>query len=144
LGIALPPSYRSCLVPFPVPEEMGNTNSPVWDKADALIALNRRLRETKPEWPNWLFVVGRSEGDPCGWAIDIRSPDAPVWWLEQMEFLPICDAKHEAFSNWFQSIIADLRDSSPTSKGIMLALIVWFVLSVIGIIIYMVWTSWRM
>src|SRR6516164_10632749 len=84
LGLTLPAVYRSSVSPFPVTLEAGNAGTPVWDDAEALIDLNRRLRTEEPAWPEWLFAIGQSEGDPSGWAIDTRPAEAPVWWLEQM------------------------------------------------------------
>src|SRR4051812_10339081 len=88
LDIRLPDVYRRQMSSFPTPQEVGNTGTEVWDDAEELIALNQRLRAEVEGWPAWLFVIGRSEGDPCGYAIDTRSPECPVWWLEQMQLGP--------------------------------------------------------
>jgi hypothetical protein len=85
LALRLPDEYRRSVAPFPITEAVGNSDSQVWDDADSLIALNRRLRAGVDGWPAWLFAIGQAKGDPCGYAIDTRTLDVPIWWLERME-----------------------------------------------------------
>jgi hypothetical protein len=107
LQIRLPKAYRSQVSPFPVPHEVGNTDSQIWDDAEQLIALNRRLRGQVEGWPDWLFAIGQAEGDPCGYAIDTRTPDAPVWWLEQMQLGRNSGPGAGPFAEWFDQWVDD-------------------------------------
>jgi hypothetical protein len=107
LGLRLPEAYRQRVVPFPVPPEAGNSTSPVWDDAGRLIALNQRLRVEVEGWPRWLFAIGQSEGDPCGYAIDTRSAECPVWWLEQMQLGSHSGPSEGPFDTWFVQWVAD-------------------------------------
>ena len=100
-------AYRRQLSPFPIPREGGNTDTQVWDDAGELIALNQRLRAEVEGWPPWLFVIGQSVGDPCGYAIDTRSPECPVWWLEQMQLGPNSGPSEGPFDRWFGQWVAD-------------------------------------
>jgi hypothetical protein len=114
LSIRLPQAYRKSVAPFPIPGEAGNTDSQVWDDADRLIALNQRHRTEIDKWPPWLFVIGQAEGDPCGYAVDTRTPDCPVWWLEQMRRVPSSGPSGGPFERWFAQWVKDIEsDSAP-------------------------------
>jgi hypothetical protein len=69
----------------------------VWDDTDSLIALNRRLRTDVDGWPEWLFAIGQAKDDTCGFAIDTRTPDVPIWWLERMELGPASGTSNQHF-----------------------------------------------
>ena len=107
LGLRLPEAYCQRVVPFPVPPEAGNSTSQVWDDAGRLIALNQRLRADVDGWPRWLFAIGQAEGDPCGYTIDTRSAESPVWWLEQMQLGPNSGPSEGPFDRWFGQWVAD-------------------------------------
>ena len=113
-AIRLPDVFRRRLSPLPIPQETGNSDTQVWDDAEKLIDLNRRLRTEVKGWPSWLFVIGRSEGDPCGYAIDTRSQECPVWWLEQMRLGPSSGPTQGPFDTWFSKWI---KDSSEEPNG---------------------------
>jgi hypothetical protein len=138
-GLRLPAVYRTGVSPFPVAHEAGNAGSPVWDDADALIALNRRLRAEEPAWPEWLFAIGQSEGDPSGWAIDTRPAEAPVWWLEQMRLGPDSGPGAEAFADWFRDVAADLSEIPTSPRKVWWVFLVWLGLSVLGVVLFRVW-----
>jgi SMI1 / KNR4 family (SUKH-1) len=112
LGITLPDSYKRALVPFPIPALVGNTDYQLWDDAPALIKLNRDLRKGanfRPAWPLHFFAVGDPHGDELI-AIDLRDPNAPVWWLDH----GLVDSKasyqsHTRFTDWLQEFNSDLR-----------------------------------
>jgi hypothetical protein len=109
LSIHLPAAYRKSVVPFPIPHEAGNADSHVWDDADRLIALNQLVRRQVEQWPQWLFVIGQVEGDPCGYAIDTRTPDCPVWWLEQMQLGRNSGPAAGSFEQWFAQWVRDIE-----------------------------------
>jgi hypothetical protein len=112
LGIILPDSYKRALVPFPIPALVGNTDYPLWDDAQALIRLNRDLRKGtrfSPAWPTHFFAIGDPHGDELI-AIDLRAPNAPVWWLDH----GFIDSKknfqsHARFTDWLQDFNRDTR-----------------------------------
>ena len=68
----------------------------MWDDARRLVALNERLRAELEDWPAWLVAIGQAEGDPCGYAIDTRSPESPVWWLEKCGSAPPADQPRDS------------------------------------------------
>jgi hypothetical protein len=57
----------------------------LWDDADALIALNRQLREgrsfAKP-WPRRFFALGQDAGG-CSDALDLDDPEFGVFWFDR-------------------------------------------------------------
>src|SRR5262245_2827755 len=84
LDIKLPESYKRTLVPFRIPAMRGNTYHQLWDDAEALIRLNREMRQGSrynPPWPHYMYAVGYPHGDEMI-AIDTRLPEGPVWWLD--------------------------------------------------------------
>src|SRR5262245_22660114 len=83
LGIRLPESYRTYLVPFPVPAARGNVDLGVWDEPERLIEYNLQLRAgrgVKP-WPPHFFAIGHA-GDGCPTALDLRDGGDAVWWID--------------------------------------------------------------
>jgi hypothetical protein len=112
LAITLPESYRRAVVPFCIPAMAGNTDSQLWDDAQQLITLNRELRtgnRFRPAWPAHLFAVGDAHGDELI-ALDIRTPDGPVWWLDH----GMVDSKssyesHPRFADWVEEFYRDTR-----------------------------------
>lgn len=139
LGLRLPEAYRRCLAPIPIPHERGNANSQVWDDAGALIALNQSRRAEVADWPPWLFVIGQAEGDPCGYAIDIRIPDAPVWWLEQMRLGRHSGPGRESFEDWFARWVEDSGElpGDGSGPGWIIVFYLIFAAMVLG---WMAWT----
>lgn len=112
LGITLPESYTSAVMPFRIPAMTGNTDSQLWDDARRLITLNRELRvgsRFRPAWPEHLFAVGDPHGDELI-AIDTRNSDGPVWWLDHG--LVGGDSSYEShprFNDWVEEFYRDTR-----------------------------------
>src|SRR5712691_8832739 len=86
LGIKLPSIYRQRLLVYPIPACVGNSDTALWDDAGKLVVLNRKLRAGAPGgipmWRTHMFALGQIEGDPSVRAIDLRVPEAPVWWVD--------------------------------------------------------------
>jgi hypothetical protein len=143
LSVRLPDVYRRQLSPFPIPSESGNTDTQVWDDAGALIAVNQRVRAEVEGWPNWLFVIGQSEGDPCGYAIDARSPECPVWWLEQMRPWPPSGPTQGPFVVWFSQWAADQSSNGISGRSCLRLFLTWLLLAVTGVVAYWVWAARR-
>ncbi len=85
LKLKLPSTYRNFMLDFPIPACTGNDDTELWDNAKRLISENQELRKgmfggVKP-WPNHFFCLGGA-GSGCVYALDLRKPDAPVWWVE--------------------------------------------------------------
>jgi hypothetical protein len=142
LAVRLPDVYRRRVAPFPIPREEGNTETQVWDDAGALIALNQRLRAEVESWPPWLFVIGQSVGDPCGYAIDTRDPECPVWWLEQMRLGPESGPSQGPFDAWFSQWVTDTSEE-PGGSSCFGSLLAWGMLSVIVLVACWVWAVYR-
>ncbi|EEF62882.1 SMI1/KNR4 family protein [Pedosphaera parvula] len=112
LGITLPDSYKRAVVPFPISALVGNTDYELWDDAQALIKLNRGLRNgahLRPAWLPHFFAIGDPRGDELI-AIDLRDANAPAWWLDH----GLLDSKasyqsHARFTDWLQEFNRDLR-----------------------------------
>ena len=112
LGIALPESYRRAVVPFRIRALSGNTDYQLWDDAQRLVELNRKLRvgsRTRPAWMPHLFAVGDPHSDEMI-AMDIRSMDAPVWWLDH----GLVDSQatyqsHSKFADWVEEFYSEIR-----------------------------------
>jgi hypothetical protein len=116
LAIKLPASYRAAMIAFPGPAFAGNTDTEIWDDADAVIAFNAELRRgasggVKP-WPHHMFAMGHA-GDGSPSAIDLRSPDAAVWWVEKCHLDGVGTAQsHSSFNEWLTGYVSDLRHDS--------------------------------
>jgi hypothetical protein len=112
LSISLPESYKRAVVPFRIPYLAGNTDYQLWDDAKGLVDLNKKLRAGSrmcPAWPPHFFAVGDPHGDEKI-ALDTRSPDGPVWWLDH----GIVDSKasyqsHSKFEDWADGFYRDIR-----------------------------------
>lgn len=139
LGIRLPEIYRRSVVPFPVANEAGNSDAQVWDDADGLIALNQRLRSETEGWPAWLFAIGQAEGDPSGYAIDTRTPDCRVWWLEQMHLGENSGPMEETFEAWFARWGKETTQEDESSPSLLWFLVGWLLLSAMGIVLVGIW-----
>ncbi len=85
LGISLPAAYTKVMMAFPVPAYERNTETLIWDDADALIRLNRELRAgrsfVKP-WPRRFFALGEDAGG-CSDALDLDDPESGVFWFDR-------------------------------------------------------------
>jgi hypothetical protein len=136
LAVNLPDVYRRSLCPFPIPEAAGNTDTDVWDDPHRLIALNQRLSAEVEDWPSWLFAIGEAEGDPCGYAIDTRSQDSPVWWLDHMRLGGGSGAIAPKFAAWFSRWVAEHSPHEPEGRPVLWFLLVWLALSVAALIAY--------
>ena len=113
LGINLPDSYRSVMSGFPIPAFAGNSDTDLWDDADALIERNLELRTEHVKghgpWPSHCYFFG----DPltaCGYALDLRKPDAPVLWVDHCDL----DARASgevapSFAAWAEQYVAKVR-----------------------------------
>jgi len=100
LGISLPESYKRAVVPFRIPALVGNTEHQLWDDANGLVELNRKLRvgsRYRPAWPEMI-------------ALDTRSAEGPVWWLDHR----VVESKasyqsHSKFADWAEEFYRDMR-----------------------------------
>lgn len=112
LGINLPEAYKHAVTPFAIPALVGNTEYQLWDDARRLVELNLELRagsRFRPAWPPHLFAVGDPHGDELI-ALDIRSPDGPVWWLDHgMVGNKSSYQSHSKFADWVAEFYNDLR-----------------------------------
>jgi hypothetical protein len=142
LAVRLPDAYRRRVAPFPIPREGGNTETQVWGDAGALIALSQRLRAEVEGRPPWLFAVGRSVGDPCGYAIDTRDPECPVWWPEQMQLGPDSGPSRGPSDAWFSRRVTDTSEE-PGGSSCLGLFLVWGMLSVIVPVACWVWAVHR-
>ncbi len=73
LSITLPELYRRAVDPYPIPALARNTDWMFWDDAEALIALNRRMREGKrfrDPWPARFYALGEDAGG-CSEPLDL-------------------------------------------------------------------------
>ncbi len=153
LNIKLPDSYRPALVPIRLRALEGNTDHQLWDDAKALVKLNQDLRagsRYRPAWPPHMYAVGDPHGDELI-AIDTRSPDGPVWWLDH----GMIDNKgsyqsHAKFADWIEEYYRDLRsdmegdgedpDAKPkppepaTAKRALRDLLTLFLTAVVGLL----------
>ncbi|MCP3958390.1 MAG: SMI1/KNR4 family protein [bacterium] len=81
LGITLPELYRQAVDPYPIPALEGNTDWMFWDDAEALISLNRRMREGerfRDPWPARFYALGKDAGG-CSDALDLEDPEYGVF-----------------------------------------------------------------
>jgi hypothetical protein len=101
------------MIAFPVPALAGNTDTEIWDDADALIEFNEELRRgalgiVKP-WPHHMFAMGHG-GDGSPAAIDLRSAGAAVWWVDRCHLDGVGSGQtHSSFDEWLAGYVADLR-----------------------------------
>lgn len=120
LGITLPTAYRELVVPFPVPADVGNSGSELWDEPGRLVELNRDLRtgmDLFPPWPTHLFAVGM-DGSGCATAIDLRTPACAVWWVDRCQLDAVGSGEvSPSLVEWSKQYLADLR-SELESSGI--------------------------
>lgn len=109
LDLRLPPAYRRALRAYPVPACAGNADTPLWDAADPLIALNQALRTGGRPWPRHWFALGDGgDGSPC--VIDLDTPGPAVWWMDRCQpDGPGSGRTHDAFDDWLADCVADLR-----------------------------------
>lgn len=112
LGVRLPESYRAALAPYPIPAAAGNSDLALWDDADRLIAYNLELRRGMPggrkPWPAHFYAVGHPrDGSP--YALDLRNPEAPVWWVDHAELAEgRMDREGETFEAWVAAYVRTL------------------------------------
>jgi hypothetical protein len=103
LKIVLPPGYIAAVTPFPIPALVGNTDTNMWDNAEALIKFNRELREKsnyRTAWPSHLYAMGRDHGG-CQDAIDLSDPSFPVYWVDREQWEDALKSKPvEKFDRW--------------------------------------------
>lgn len=112
LMVVLPESYKCAVVPFRIPALIGNTDYELWDDAASLVELNREFRagsRWRPPLPSYLFVVGDPHGDEII-AMDIRSPEGSVWWLDHgMIDHEASYQSHARFLEWAEEFYRDIR-----------------------------------
>jgi len=111
LDIELPSVYKSLVLAFPIPACVGNTDTYLWDSADALIEENLALRAGRygaEPWPKHAFCLGHAGGGDV-YALDLRQIDAPVVWVDHGHYEAIEGYSTEPFSVWAQGYIRDLR-----------------------------------
>src|SRR4051794_15997491 len=124
LRITLPSSYKQAVVPFQIPALAGNTECELWDDANRLVKLNEELRQGsrfRLAWPPHFFAVGDPHGDELI-AIDLRAPDAHVWWLDH----GLIESKasyqsHARFNDWvdefYRATRSDLKGDDYDPEG---------------------------
>lgn len=100
LEIKLPTWYREFISPVSLPAIRGNTDTELWDDADALIKLNRELRSgfssVKP-WPANFFALGRDGGgSTC--AIKVDEPEPLIFWADRCHLN--ANDKGQNFTEW--------------------------------------------
>jgi len=113
LDIRPPDSYRSAMLAFPVPALVGNRDHTIWDDADAIIEFNQELRSgtsgAVEPWPPHMFALGHVY-DASACAIDLRSPDGAVWWVDHCHLTGAGSfEEHASFDGWLTNCVADLR-----------------------------------
>ncbi|WP_165251360.1 SMI1/KNR4 family protein [Paludisphaera soli] len=149
LGVRLPDAYKSRLDPFPIPHEAGNADDHVWDDPDALIDLNRRVRDAfavrpRSDWPPWLFVIGQAEGDPAGHAIDVRDPTCPVWWIERLDvggLGPSDGPTGESFEAWCTRWIGE-APCPPSVPNPIAVFVVWGLICAVAVLAVAAYHAW--
>jgi hypothetical protein len=139
LAISLPEAYRRGLCPFPIQSMTGNTDAEVWDDPHQLIALNQKARADVRGWPSWLFVIGQPDGDPSGYAIDTRSPECLVWWLDHMRLGPSGGATGGPFIDWLSRRLTDMPREKAGERSVLWFLLVWLSLSVALLVATWIW-----
>jgi len=165
LGITLPAAYKKAVVPFCIPALAGNTTHALWDDAPRLVELNLKLQagtQLRPAWPPHMFAVGNPYGDELV-AIDTRTADGPVWWLDHgMVDSKASHQSHARFADWVAEYRRDMRsdladegidpDGSPkaepkaTGKRAMQNLGTWIGIALLGlgILILLFWVKKRL
>lgn len=109
LSVSLPLVCRQTMLDFPVRACAGNEEFALWDSADGLIRFNRQLRD-EFSWPSHLYALGQFEGDEANYAIDLRDPAAPVWWVDHWDVGAKASGPIEpSFDKWITSYSAELR-----------------------------------
>jgi hypothetical protein len=117
LSIALPAAYCKMMLDYPIPALRGNEDTDVWDNAIRLVEENKDLRQ-RFGWPTHLFALGY--GAACEhFAIDLRHPDAPVWWIDHWSPENSGSRKEaESFVAWSQNYferVCDGMECDPNS-----------------------------
>lgn len=111
LDIQLPASYRKTMRSFPIPAYVGNSDAYLWDDASKLIEENLLLRKgdggsAKP-WPQHFYCLGRAGGGDVN-ALDLRTPEAAVWWVDHSHLdLPSSFQSHASFDAWLAEFVRD-------------------------------------
>ena len=112
LNIKLPTTYCHFMLNFPIPACVGNDDTELWDNVERLISENKKLREgmsggVRP-WPNHFFCLGDA-GSGCVYALDLREPDVPVWWVDHCHLdLESSGEVAPKFLDWANDYIKDL------------------------------------
>ncbi len=113
LRIELPLSYRERMLNFPLRACSGNSDTELWDDPAEIVKFNRELRAGAPggvePWPVHMFATGHG-GDGCPVAIDLRRPEAPVWWVDHCHLTNKGSGQtHATFTSWVDEYLAGLR-----------------------------------
>ncbi len=165
-GIQLPVVYRRFMLAYPVPACAGNSDTELWDNPRAIVELNRRVHagETHSKaWPAHLFAVGNVEGAKT--AIDLRIPEAPVWWVARTLDAPGTGQTHADFMTWAGGYVKDLahdleadgldpngsaeqlkkaREAGVRAEGRCLLYFILIAMGIVGVIVAGVklWDAW--
>jgi len=108
LGEPLPAAYRETLLDYPFPGYCGSDDFPLFDRAEALIELNRQYHEGYadiPPWPESLLFVG-DDGAASTYAIDRADPQLRVVLLDHGHPDRILES-YDRFDLW----LADLAET---------------------------------
>jgi hypothetical protein len=113
LQIKLPAAYRDFMLGEQGEEFSGNSDTDLWDDADAVISRNKDLRAgmdsggSEP-WPPELFFVG----DPlttCGNAIMLNDDRTPVHWIDHCDIEAESSGEvHPSFAEWASEVIENM------------------------------------
>jgi hypothetical protein len=111
LDIVLPSSYRDTMLEYPIPALVGNSDAYLWDDASRLIEENTLLRSGAPggvqPWPQHFYCLGRAGGDDV-YAIDLRTPNASVWWVDHSHLdIDSSGKTHDSFKEWLSEFVRD-------------------------------------
>ena len=111
LRIELPSSYRESMSKYPIPACAGNVDTYLWDSATDLIQANLSLREGTPwrvpAWPSHVFFLGYPEGATDGYAIDLRQPEGPVYWVDHFHLDLSEGPVSQSFAEWAKNYVRD-------------------------------------
>ena len=112
MAISLPEAYKKAMRNFPVRAYEGNADTALWNDPSAIIEFNIELRREvsgSAPWPDHMLAIGQA-GDRCPYAIDLREPTAPVWWVDKCDLNSAGSGPtHRRFTDWVNEYVANTR-----------------------------------